>query len=188
MKKIKIILVTIFVLIISGCNASFTLNIKADESFSEKIDIYDSADSTKYKTRFELAAQNKVEAYYSDKPVGDFIPQSGSVKYYSASTYNKNGNYGVSYSYEFPKSDYNDSNALRTCVNNFDIINSYNVIKLNFKGFKCFENYSDLENLSINIKTDTEVVYSNADMDNNGVYTWIINPSNYNTKKVSFCS
>ena len=47
-----------------------------------------------------------------------------------------------------------------------------------------FDTYSLLNEIKVTIKTDLEVISSNADVVNNNLYTWLINRNNYNNKSI----
>lgn len=80
---------------------------------------------------------------------------------------------------------YSNSNAVLNACREFSVKNDNNEIVLKASDFKIFDNYDDMESLTINIKSDYHVKSNNADIINKNVYTWKIDSENYDTKKIS---
>ena len=54
-----------------------------------------------------------------------------------------------------------------------------------FSRFNCFNKYSELDDVTINIDSSLEVESSNADEVNGNIYTWNINKSNADNKPIN---
>lgn len=186
MKKVKIIFILVVMSLSAGCSANYNLVIDSDNNiYKETTTIYESSSDETHKADIEVALENKKPAFYSSVPKMDSQSLDPNAKLYQISKYTDSYNYGITYTYNFDKGNYNDSNILINSVDNFTISQSTNTMKLQARGFKVFSSFKDLETLKINITVDKNVIYSDADYINESVYTWVINPSNYTQKKVT---
>lgn len=186
MRKIKNIVFILAVFLLTGCSASYNLTIDYSSNvFAEKTNIYESNTDLSLQANFENIKQNKKPAYYSDVPDMDSVKIKENTAVYSITDYSDNSNYGLTYAFNFPNQKYYDSNMLKSNVENYTISESNNTMKLQASKFKCFDKFEQLQTLRININIANEVVYNNADFVSDNTYTWIINSTNYNDKKIT---
>ena len=165
MKKIIIILI-LSIFLLSGCSVQYNLEINK-EGFKENISIgkfdADNVEGFQYLTPYAIVNGVNQEFYKLD---------------YSNQILNLSYDYGV-YNYDM-------SEALNQCydMSNFSYDNNYYYI-LTSGEFKClsYMGYTTDE-VRINIKSDYNVVESNADLVENNVYTWIINKNNKGNKPI----
>ncbi len=185
MRKIKYLVLDLAVLLLCGCNVEYNLDITDGTTYSESFNIFESSVNLVNKDRFDMAKNNNVEAFYSEQPIGDFIPATNNPHYYKITNYESNGNYGLNYSYDYDYTNFSDASSLNECVENYNISGADNMIKLQFSGFKCLKNYNDLDSIRINIKVDHSVMYSNSDRVIDDTYVWIVNKGSYSSKTVT---
>jgi hypothetical protein len=184
MKKVKLISLILAVFLLCGCNVTYDLKISAGTSNEETIYLYDVEDQNTRELYSSLLTEKTV-VDKNDLPKGDYVDIPVGAEFYEKTEYRENGNYGVKFYHSFTDVAYRNSNALSKCVDVMSINSSDNIVRLNFSGFKCFKNYSDLTNVRVNITVDRNVMYSNADMIDGETYIWIINSANYNSKRVT---
>lgn len=160
-------------LLLTGCSIKY--NLKIDDKFTENIEVSGytmGSDDNELKMNLSTG----FPLYYDNSSSSSIIPK------YEVST-------GDNYEFlklkgVFPSLN-NNSNAVLSVCDNYIVSKDNKIISLNASGFKIFESYYDMDELTINITTDYEVISNNADSVNKNVYTWVINEDNYNDKLVS---
>lgn len=201
MKKIVYLFIALF--IITGCEATYTIDI--DDNYNESLVAIpsDSKDLSRMKEDYFPYPAFYNPDYSEDS---DYVEGFGSTQtsnkddelnvddskdeedddYVAPSVerYNVSFNNMLSFSYKFGE-DYQDSSIPLTYLKEFDAINaatdnSYsNIYAKDFS--EIFEEYSKLTKLTINVKTTKKVISHNADTVNGNIYTWVI--TNKNCKK-----
>lgn len=201
MKKIIYLFIAIF--IITGCEATYTINI--DDNFNETLIAVpnDAKELSRMKEDYFPYPAFYNPNYSEDS---DYVEGFGSTQTSDKDSelntddskdeeqddyittpverYNVSFNNMLSFSYKFGE-NYQDSNIPLTFVEEFDAINaatdnSYSNIYAKDFSF-IFEEYSELTKLTINVITTKKVISHNADLVNGNTYTWII--TNKNSKK-----
>lgn len=156
MKKIKILLVLMFVMLLSGCSGVYKIkindNLSVDESASIKLDYNEDS----YDKAIMLFKENNIsEDDYS------IVVNDNSMEIEYKNSYDSVEDYLINsklYSQLFPNIDYaNDNNKL--------LLNTNSVFSNNVKL------------LNINVETPFNVTDNNADDKNENIYTWSINSS-----------
>ena len=194
MKKIKnAILVLIIILMTSGCSATYNLVIN-DNSFKEETNIFeyeDVAKKTKYSKNytvydfFVLSSSNYYKTDYTNAINDDDGPIQG-VSYYETNYTNKNNVMEMNFKNNFTLRNIANSNMAHSCYEKFSVLRSGKEVFISTSNkATCFETYGSLDSVVINITTNYEVTYNNADSVNGIVYTWIIDRNNYNDKNIS---
>ena len=64
------------------------------------------------------------------------------------------------------------------CYDNQNITYENNVLKINASGFNCYDKYSVLNNVNLNVTTNYKVLNNNADKVVGNTYTWNITKNN----------
>lgn len=185
MKKIILLIVGLFIL--SGCSATYNLEIYNDE-YKENISVLsEKADTTEMKDwniPTNADEENMDILLTTDKITG--------INYYAKKDSFTNNHYKYAYANEFSMTNYYKSYF---AVNSYDFFAVYYddtdesgkkdliTISTSFKNL-IFEKYPDLENLTINIKTNHRVYSNNADSKKDYTYTWNINKNNYADKAI----
>jgi len=165
MKRIVILIFTI--LLLSGCSVNYNLEINNDV-FSENIEIgkFDASEvyEFQYLTPYAIINELFQESYKID---------------YSNQILNLNYTYDID-SFGF-------SEVFNKCydLSGFSYDEKYYYIKTS-GNFKCLSylNYATDE-VKINIKSNYEVIESNADYVKNDVYTWVVNNDNSSNKPIN---
>lgn len=166
MKKMLFLL---FVLFLSGCSATYNLEIK-NSKFNEKIEIDASKES-------ELN-------YFKNNDLYSIMSNYNNFHKYNKKIENSLKAH-LSYNYNFD--EYKNATVLNSCFNAYSIIKEKDYYILSTStGLKCVkeENSVLLNNLKIVIKTNHKVIKSNADKIDKYTYIWNIDQKNYDTKEI----
>lgn len=195
MKKITTLLLTVFIL--TGCTVNYNINI--DNKQIEEITYLKQDNSIEWDKPSNLYWGYSVNEFMNDnynihtgslngssENYYTFEKEDG-VEYYKKEKISTSNEVGLKYSYKFKHDNYNLSKIANYCYDNFSVKIEDKNIKINTNSsFNCFKYYEMLDEVVINVTTsgDYEVVSSNADKQENGKYTWIINKDNAYNKPI----
>ena len=194
MKK-KIILGCLGILFLSGCTVDYNLEI-TEANFREET-IVKTDTTTEPPEEFNgtllvdlfknVSDEYNYEPIYFNNVNNNYLGSDnalGTVNY-SVNTYVENNYLGYRFSHLFDNKDIVRSNAIKQCFEELSIQNHEGYVMLRTNN-KCdlFDLYPLLDNLNIKIKTDLEVIVSNADNVDGNTYIWNINRDNYTNKSV----
>ena len=186
--NLKIALLLILVLILTGCSVEYNLSINDDlTSYSESINI-DGENKEENESISNYAWPQSV--YYdvtgpSEQPSDEKLTEKELAEYadgyYTISHLTYQNNPRLNFSYTFNKEGLNRSAAISTCYGMFSIINTNNKVRISTSNVvRCFNNYPSLSSLTINIDIgNNTLVKSNADKAAGNVYTWVLDKTNY---------
>lgn len=175
MRYFKFIICLFLILFLFGCSATYEIDIDKELNIDEKLEL----SSESY--------NSQISNYESFLPVDinvddieAFKVKSDDIEYYDI---NKNDdNSKIEFSYTFDIDKFNNSMMARSCYEYVTVMNSYNKDNLRdellistSKKFLCFNNYNNLDDVTVNITTKKEVYSNNADSVNGNTYTWYIN-------------
>lgn len=174
MKKYKIVLLIVILLSLTGC--SFEYNIKIDTNTISEENIVYIPNTDKNNIKLEV-----------EKLVSKYTGPTNSLGMYKQSVIEDNNNFGMSYKKNYDTlNDYNNSLSFSICYDNYKLIKEKDKIVISTsKRFNCFNKYSELDDVTINIDSSLEVESSNADEVNGNIYTWNINKSNADNKPIN---
>lgn len=172
----KKVLFILFICLLTGCSANYTLNIN-NESFKETININvdkKQITNTHDAENILYLEQNEIPVFKNDQ-----------LTYYRK-TINKNGSkINANLYFEYKGKEFENSRVIQECFSNnifLETENSY-YIKL-YGDFNC--NFVENYNLSLNIVTNNKVLKNNADNIYKNKYTWNINVGNDSEKVIEF--
>ena len=185
MKEIKLILVLLLSLIISGCTINYNITITED-NFEEEAIINDFVTTTR--TITDIA--NTYNEYYP-RIVSEATELDNLICEQLEDCYTKNlllqNNTGYMYSLsnKNPLEKLNNTPTWLFANNTKSFLNDDdNIIISTSKGLKYFDLAPNLTSVIITIKTDLTVTNSNADLVNNNEYTWLFSRDNYLNKNI----
>ena len=175
MKKLKILIVFIFVVILTGCSGTYNLKINKDFSVEEDLILkINKKDEETYNKTIKLFKSNKIKKdKYKVTSSNDEVKIKYSEKYKSLEDYLANDKV---YRQMFDNLDYSFSDgilSIQASSNMFLKKNDSNYIYNDF----------DISSLKINLDSQFNVKNSNADVNNNSL-SWIIDDNTRN-KEIS---
>lgn len=189
MKKILILISAVFLL--TGCDVTYNLEFK-DDTFKENINITEKVsdldveyNDTNFEDMFESTLNTPI-ALSKNYPVeGNVASKIKGISYYKISDTSNYNKKSMNIKGKFSKTDFQDSQLANFACASFAVENKNGVIYLKTSTkMKIFEQYSLLDNLTINIKTNQNVLSNNADVVKGNTYTWNINEENYLDKTI----
>lgn len=193
MKKKKL-LVLLSILLLTGCQAEY--NIVIDENtVKEELLIYET-NMSKWSTiqgnnvlTYQQYQQTYKDApigvYYNDQNVDAEIGFNPDRKYYTINLIDDNNKKGLTFTNDFGINNYADSYIIRNCFKHVNILNQSNTISISTDSELSCMNYMDgIDKITINIKTNYEVLDTNATSVNDKTYTWVITKNNYTNSNI----
>lgn len=182
MKKCKIGLLLFSLLITTGCSAKYDLYL--DENIIENIYLYDDIKTLEELDYYDMNKGNEV---YIDAYVEQVARFENKFDYKREEIrINENKDYGYKYSNSYKLKKYRDLSMVANCYDNIDISIDDNISLETSDEFKCFDKYSLLDEVTVNIYYSGNVINTNASKKDNNVYTWEINKENYQNSKIYF--
>lgn len=174
MKYLKICFVLLLVIFMTGCSVNYKVDI-IDGSISET-------------ATFKLHNSNIL----NDSPYYTLQQMSG--KYFISSdfliTQEKKEYFDNKYGFVDLKNTYNikgylNSYALSICYSAYNVVKEDNTIQISTSNkFLCYDDFSELSDVSVSVKTNHTVIEHNADEVVNDEYIWNITRENANNKPI----
>lgn len=173
----KKILMFVSIILLSGCTATYNLDISSN-TFSESLNIDSiTIDNSNY---YIPAYYNSISEDEYDVDVNQKIE---GIEYYNSSFSQNN----ITFNYTFKNNDFSRSNIVNSFYSAF-ILKKYDYdedgkedyyILSTTKDFSGFDIYSELTEITIKIRNNHEVISTNADevVDDN-IYIWHLTPNN----------
>lgn len=169
-KKISLCFITLILL--SGCQAIYDIDISSDK-ITDELSL--------------IETKNENESFPSEYDIYNsaYIDDDGKEYYYNQSEIRSDNNYGIKLEYEYELDNYQNSTVLKKCYTDSSINIEQNKVTLKATGFKCL-NYNDtfVEQVIINVTSENKIITSNADKKSKEKITWIINHDNVNNHSI----
>lgn len=171
----KLIIIFVGLLFLTGCSLKQDLTISSN-GISENVDIIvPKTDENKKKI---------YEQYESDLYA---INNDDMQDKYNKKISESDNFYKLNYKYNFRFSDFKDNYIFNNCFDSFGAVYGEDdtfVISTS-KGYKCmYFEMGEFKNYSLNIKSDFEVLESNADVIEKNNLIWNFNQENYKDKNI----
>lgn len=171
----KISLLAIILIFMCGCSGEVNLTID-DNSIKEDISItfLENMEWTKENIKNSLPNYLPIN---KDDILEDANPDEElpNVEYYQRETKELNNGYSFNYKHDWNLKEYNKATSLNNAFRSFSIIKNEEdktiTLSTDNNGLLLFDVYPELDNVTINIKTDNEVIDSNTTPENN-IYSW----------------
>ena len=166
-KKLKIFIIGILLILVTGCSGNYNLKINDDMSINEELYLtIDNTNNTYTKTLKIFKENNIPEKDYEVVLSDNNVRITYNKKYDSIEEYLLNSKvyHELIDEIQFNKSN----NYIDLYVNQKLKVSNDNGIKMNGT------NLVDLDVLQINIENPFDVIFSNAEIVNDNVYTWTI--------------
>jgi hypothetical protein len=171
MKKIIFLLITTCLL--TGCTATYDINI-TKETINDTIKI--EADSTKVNNA------NKQTTDTFNQKIGEWENGHDFYKREIITTADKTG---YQYTYNFNFDEYDAMSQIRKCYKDFNLTYDNDIELTTSKEFLCRNYYPQVKTFTINITSEYEITSSNADSIKDNVHTWKINANNYKVRPIN---
>lgn len=191
-KKRLLILLSIFLL--TGCQAEYNIVIE-ENIVKEELLVYETNMSKwntiqgnnilTYQQYQQEYKSSPVGIYYNDQNVDVETGFNPNRRYYTINLLNESNKKGLSFNNDFGINRYADSYIIRNCFNRINISNQNNIMTISTnKELSCMNYIDGLDKITINIKTNYEVLETNATNNDNNTYTWIITKNNYTNSNI----
>lgn len=174
MTRKKILLLIIILFSLTGCTVEYNVEINTNSIKEDNIVYINNSNKDNIKQKVEELVNN-------------YTGPTNSLGMYEQTIVEKNNNFGMSYKKEYSDiEDYNNSLSFSLCYDNYKLIKEKEKIIISTsERFNCFNKYKELDNVTINIKSNLDVLSSNADVINDNIYTWHINKENASNKNIN---
>lgn len=187
--KIKILILVFIMFMMCGCSASVDIEIK-DKKVFESVDITAYQNVIYTKEILNTSFRNYIPVYARDLIVDTLpdTPREG-IKYYEKTTTDLGNGYKFNYKYTFDIDEYSEARTIKDGFRYYDF--SYNdtnntiTISTDDNGLLYFNDYDQLDEVRINIKTNYFVESNNADEVNGNTYTWVFNKDSKKSIKMT---
>lgn len=185
MKYLKILLLVFSSLVISACSATYNLDIDKKLNLSENLNL-----SLSYNSDYDKL--NEFDYYLPVNIKSDdysiFTTKHDDVEYFDI----KKSSNAVDFSYKYSNYvDIDSDRIINTCYDYFNVINKKDkddnnrLILSTSKKFKCFDEYDNLDDVTVNITTKKKVYDNNADSVDGNTYTWHISEENKDNASIN---
>lgn len=183
MKKIKILILFLIIIVLTGCNSHYDLTINKDLTVNEEASL-----APDYGFLYDIKVTSKEyfeEVYNSEKK--ELLDSNG----YTHRISDDNNSILISKNYRSLKEYANKTIAISQFFENIDVIESNGIITFKTGKFKeqDVENLDafEIDKLKINIKSDYKFISSNSDAysESTNTYTWLIS-SGYTDMSIEF--
>lgn len=178
MKKFKYVLLISLLFIVSGCTATYEVNLN-DDKVIENLKI-----SETNKQLFDSVGENGLTLRQNFKELAE--PSIYSDHNYNVKVIEKEDELGLEYSSSSANSIINSS-IIQQCYINPNVKVIDDVVTINTgSNFKCFQYYDILESVKVVFKTNHEVISTNADEVDGDSYIWNFNKNSNKQIKISY--
>ena len=192
MKKTFLIIIAL-IFLTSGCSVNYQLEI-SDETFKESSTIYtDSSQNEQYKdsslSNFLLSFENSyIPSFFNSTNYDDLTGgEQANVEYYTIAKYINGNDIGIRSSYDFSAYNLYQSRMINECFKEISLQKNEDTYRLNTStGCQAFTKYPLLDDVTIKIVTEYNVISNNADEVLDNEYIWHINKDNYQDIRLNF--
>ena len=187
--KIKILILVFIIFMMCGCSASVDIEIK-DKKVFESVDITAYQNVIYTKEILNSSFRNYIPVYARDLIVDTLpdTPREG-IKYYEKTTTDLGNGYKFNYKYTFGLDEYSEARTIKDGFRYYDFsyndVNNTISISTDDNGLLYFNDYDQLDEVRINIKTNYFVESNNADEVNGNTYTWVFNKDSKKSIKMT---
>jgi len=194
--RLKRILLIFFIIILTGCEAEYNIEIDNNINLKETITIKEENKdlfNKKNNSLYNLTPKEYLEtnlkwptSVYKEDEVNPYEPiRLDTTKYYTKTNISTYKELGAIYSFNHNQNRYNETDIINKCYD-FKYNKTNDVINFEtISSFKCFKEYKMLDKLTINLNTTCKVTLENSDKKEKNKYIWYITKDNYN-KKIQF--
>lgn len=178
MKKFNIAVLFVTLFLLTGCEATYNLDV-TEEGMTESVSLLTDNNITNKKT-VDNVLNSSYSAYYDMNLKKDNNYQIKEIKH--------NDKIGLNFEYSYSGDTLQNSAFLNRCYYQKSVIkNGESIIIYTDGKTNCFykDGKSTLDKLTVKVKTDLEVIKNNADEIKKNTYIWYINKNNFSNKPIS---
>lgn len=175
----KKILIFVCLLFLTGCSVNYEITLK-DNKIKERLTIIET-DQSLFDVRNDAGwtLRESIEILLDEE-------DEFSVQDYSVKSLNSDTQLGLEYSSNSSTTLINSS-AINQCYTNPTIEFNGDIVTFNSgNDFKCYEYYDNLDTISVVLKTDYEVISSNAESIDDNKYMWNITKDGNKEIEISY--
>lgn len=184
--KMKLVVLVILCLLLSGCTIEYNLDIK-NATYKESVTVTGS-DSAEDQNYFVTLKDWAVPAFYSDITHNSDTPEKqDGVEYYDKKINERD--FSVNLKYNFKEEEFSDSLMAKFCYNYFYATENDEAKTISYTAsmdFNCFTTYESLEKVVVKLKSNRDVINHNADKEEDDTYIWEITKDNAQGKYIFF--
>ena len=174
--KSKCLILVFLIFMMCGCTAEVNLDI-SDNKIKESVDITFYQNALYPKDIIKSSFRNYIPVYARNLIV-DTMPDEPleGIDYYTKKETDLGNGYKFNYSYDFNINEYKEARTVKDGFRSYNITFNQDdhTISLFAEGtLLYFNEYPELEEVKINIKTDYLVKENNADNVKDNTYTWV---------------
>lgn len=174
--KSKCLILVFLIFMVCGCTAEVNLDI-SDNKIKESVDITFYQNVLYPKDIIKTSFRNYIPVYAKNLIV-DTMPDEPleGIDYYTKKETDLGNGYKFNYSYDFNINEYKEARTVKDGFRSYNITFNQDdhTISLFAEGtLLYFNEYPELEEVKINIKTDYLVKENNADNVKDNTYTWV---------------
>lgn len=187
MKNIKYVLILLLIIIFTGCDAKYEIEIYNNEviedfSFLEtNSSIWDSIINNEVQENSESTESNVTYRILLEEESKIKTPAfiSGDNLSLEKKLISKANSLGLKTNYDYSVLNYKDAFLPNSCFKYFNFLSNEETYVLSTsEGINCFKDYDKLDNLDIVVTTNHKVKKTNADMIEKDSYIWKVNKEN----------
>ncbi len=170
--KIKILILIFLIISLSGCTANYKLEIN-NKTIKERLTI-NNIDINEIK-------KVNIPIDYEIDDVSIYDKKSNDIDYYNIELTDNS----AKISYNFNTEEFDSSMLFKNCYENATFTkDDYELLISTSNKFLCYDEYDELEEITINVYSKYKLINTNADKIDNNNYYWYINKSNKDSKKI----
>ena len=179
----KIIFIFLITLFLTGCTVNVNLELdKTSINEETTIELISSSEDARL---LKKSFRNYMPIYYEDVEDEMEDKEIDGLKFYNKTEEETENGYKITYTNMFNYSNYKDSTIIKGAFRKYSIDKDSDdekiIIQTSEEGIKYFNEYDNLDKVTINIKTKLKVYQSNADKvdKKKGIYTWEFTKDDY---------
>ena len=184
--KLKVFILALVLLLSCGCEVEYYLTINERHEFLEEFSLI-TQDSLEDEQLLNDPFPYKV--FYDDPDTGDYPEMLDGVSYYATEILNHGIHYEKKFRYQFLDNQFHRANSLHTCYETINVSENEESGSLTVRTsskFLCMESFSNLNKVTIHLKSEKPIIVSNADEVVDDTYLWYINTGNYENHGIIF--
>ena len=182
--KIKKLFVILSFLLLCGCSANYTIEIK-DNKVIENSNLLIDKKSIENKSGALGSISDEIEYVYNNLHDIENGQEEEKTRSFNLEKIDNENLLGLKFNNEYTLDNFTKSPIIRQCYESVSILSNDLYFNINTSSvFKCYDYYKYLDEVKIILKTDYNV-RTNFDEKKDNTYYWYINKDNYKNKSIN---